>query len=111
LATLDIYAEERLFDKAIELSDAWQDAIHALKGLPNVIDIRNFGLVGAVELASREGQPGARAFEVFDKCFRDKDLLVRTSGDTIALSPPLILDKSHIATIFGRLAEAIQETA
>ena len=111
IATLDIYAEENLFDKAIELGGYWEDAIHALKGLPNVVDIRNFGLIGAIELAPRADAPGARGYDVFTKCFHDKDLLIRVTGDVIALSPPLILDKSHIDRIFGRIAEAIQETA
>jgi beta-alanine--pyruvate transaminase len=111
VATLDIYAEENLFDKAIELGPYWEDAIHALKGLPNVIDIRNFGLIGAIELASRKDAPGARGYDVFNKCFHEKDLLIRVTGDVIALSPPLILDKSHIEHIFGRIAEAIRETA
>ncbi len=111
IATLDVYAEENLFDKAIELGGYWEDSIHNLKGLPNVIDIRNFGLIGAIELASRPNAVGARAFDVFNKCFHDKNLLIRTTGDIIALSPPLILQKTHIDEIFGRLAEAIQETA
>jgi beta-alanine--pyruvate transaminase len=111
LATLDTYAEENLFEKAIELGGYWEDAIHSLKGLPNVIDIRNFGLIGAIELAPREGKPGARAFDVFTRCFHEKSLMVRTTGDVIALSPPLILEKSHIDQIFGRIAEAIRETA
>jgi beta-alanine--pyruvate transaminase len=111
IATLDIYAEENLFEKAIELGGYWEDAIHAIKDLPNVIDIRNFGLIGAIELAPREGKPGVRAFDVFNKCFHDKNLLIRTTGDVIALSPPLILEKTHIDQIFGRIAEAIRETA
>ena len=111
LATLDIYAEEKLFDKAIELGPYWEDALHALKDLPNVIDIRNFGLIGAVELASRPGAIGARAYEVFTRCFHDKDLLIRTTGDVIALSPPLIIQRPHIDSLFQRLAEAIRETA
>ena len=64
------------------------------KDLPNVIDIRNFGLIGAIELSPRDGKPGARAYDVFTKCFHDKDLLIRTTGDVIALSPPLILEQS-----------------
>ena len=111
IATLDIYAEENLFDKAIELGPYWEDAIHALKGLPNVVDIRNFGLIGAIELAPRPDAPGTRGYDVFNKCFHEKDLLIRVTGDVIALSPPLILDKSHIDQIFGRIAEAIRETA
>ncbi|KFN41112.1 aspartate aminotransferase family protein [Arenimonas oryziterrae] len=111
LATLDTYAEEKLFDKALDIGAFWEESIHALRDLPHVIDIRNFGLIGAIELAPREGKPGSRAFDVFTKCFHDKDLLIRTTGDVVALSPPLILDKSHIGQIFGRLAEAIRETA
>ena len=111
LATLDLYAEENLFEKAIELGQYWEDSIHKLRELPNVIDIRNFGLVGAVELATRDGKPGARAYDIFTKCFHEKNLMVRTTADVIALSPPLILEKAHIDQIFGRLAEAIRETA
>ncbi len=111
IATLDVYAEENLFNKAIELGGYWEDAIHSLKGLPNVIDIRNFGLIGAIELSPRANAVGSRAFDVFNKCFHEKDLLIRTTGDTIALSPPLILDKTHIDEIFNRLADAIKETA
>lgn len=111
IATLDVYAEENLFNKAIELGSYWEEAIHKLKGLPNVIDIRNFGLIGAIELASRPNAVGARAFDVFNKCFHEKDLLIRTTGDVIALSPPLILEKTHIDEIFSRLADAITETA
>jgi len=111
IAALDIYAEENLFDKAIELGPYWEESIHRLRELPNVVDIRNFGLIGAIELASREGAPGARAYDVFTKCFLEKELLIRTTGDVIALSPPLILSKADIDQIFGRLAEAIRETA
>ncbi|WP_395770082.1 aspartate aminotransferase family protein [Arenimonas sp.] len=111
LATLDIYAEENLFEKAISLEQYWEDAIHQLKGLPNVIDIRNFGLIGAIELAPREGKPGTRAYEVFTKCFHEKDVLIRVTGDVIALSPPLILEKDHIDTLFSKIADAIRETA
>ena len=111
LAALDIYEEEKLFDQAIELGQYWEDAIHSLKELPNVIDIRNFGLVGAIELSARDGQPGARAYDVLTKCFHEKGLLVRTTGDVIAVSPPLILERNHIDQIFSRLAEAIRESA
>ncbi len=111
LATLDIYAEENLFEKAISLEQYWEDAIHQLKGLPNVIDIRNFGLIGAIELAPREGKPVTRAYDVFTKCFHEKDVLIRVTGDVIALSPPLILEKEHIDTLFSKIADAIRETA
>ena len=111
LAALDTYAEENLFEKAIELGQYWEDGLHSLKELPHVVDIRNFGLIGAVELEARKDQPGARGYEIFTKCFHEKELLVRTTGDVIALSPPLILDRGHIDQIFSRLAEAIRETA
>ena len=111
VAVLDIYREENLFQKAHDLGPYWEDALHSLKGLPNVIDIRNFGLIGAVELASRPGAVGARAYEVFTSCFHDRDLLIRTTGDVIALSPPLIIEKSHIDQIVGRLGDAIRATA
>ena len=111
LATLDTYAEENLFEKAIELGGYWEEKIHALRELPNVVDIRNFGLIGAIELAVRDGTPGARGYEAFTRAFHDKDLLIRTTGDVIALSPPLILDRGHVDEIFGRVGEAIRETA
>ncbi|MDW7602837.1 aminotransferase class III-fold pyridoxal phosphate-dependent enzyme, partial [Stenotrophomonas maltophilia] len=111
LATLDVYAEERLFERAIELGEYWQERLHALQGLPNVIDIRNFGLVGAVELAPRRDMPGSRGYEVFRRCFHDGQLLVRCTGDIIALSPPLIVDKAQIDQITGTLGEMIRVTA
>ena len=111
LATLDTYRDEGLFDVAIELGGYWEEAIHALRGLPNVIDIRNYGLVGAVELAPREGAPGARGYEVFHRAFMEHDLMVRCTGDVLALSPPLILDRGHIDRIFERLAATIRATA
>ncbi len=111
IAALDIYRDENLFEQAITLGQYWEDAIHALRELPNVIDIRNFGLIGAIEMSSRPGAVGARAYDVFTRCFHEKNLLVRVTGDVIALSPPLILEKSHIDEIFGRIAEAIRETA
>jgi beta-alanine--pyruvate transaminase len=111
LATLDTYAEEGLFEKAIELESYWADAIHALRDLPNVLDIRNIGLIGAIELAPRPGAPGARAYDVFTRCFHRENLLIRVTGDVIALSPPLILDRGHIDRIFRTLAHVIAETA
>jgi beta-alanine--pyruvate transaminase len=111
LATLDTYAEENLFEKAIELEDDWADAIHALRGLPNVIDIRNIGLIGAIELAPRAGAPGTRAYDIFTRCFHEENLLIRVTGDVIALSPPLILERAHIDRIFQTLAHVIGQTA
>lgn len=103
IATLGIYQAEGLFEKAIELEDYWADAVHSLKGARHVIDCRNIGLIGGIELEPRPGAPTARAMEVFRSAF-DAGLLIRVTGDIIALSPPLILEKSHIDEIFGKLA-------
>jgi len=111
IATLDTYAEENLFDKAIELGDYWQEGIHSLKGLPNVIDIRNYGLIGAIELAPRPGAPGTRAYDAFNHAFHEGSLLTRVTGDVIALSPPLILEKAHIDRIFQTLTDTLRATA
>ncbi|MFB9949274.1 aspartate aminotransferase family protein [Rhizobium puerariae] len=110
LATLDIYEEEGLLTRASELAEDWQEALHSLKGLPHVVDIRNLGLVGAVELASRDGAPGARAYDVFVDCFH-KGLLIRVTGDIIALSPPLVIEKEQIGTIVSILGDALKRAA
>ncbi|MGU3399580.1 aspartate aminotransferase family protein [Brucellaceae bacterium D45D] len=110
LATLEIYAEEGLLTRGAELADHWQEALHSLKGAPNVIDIRNLGLVGAIELSSREGAPGARAYDVFVDCFQ-KGLLIRVTGDVIALSPPLIVEKEQIDTIVSMIGDALKRAA
>jgi beta-alanine--pyruvate transaminase len=110
LATLDLYAEEGLFDRARELSGYWESAIHSLKGQPHIIDIRNIGLVAGIELASIPGKPGARAFDAFLRCY-EQGLLTRTTGDIIALSPPLIIEKSHIDQIVETIAAVLQEVA
>ncbi len=111
LATLDTYRDENLFEAAVTLGPYWEEAIHALRGLPNVIDIRNFGLIGAVELAARPDAPGSRGYEVFNRAFHEQNLMVRCTGDVIALSPPLILNREHIDRIFDRLAATIRATA
>jgi beta-alanine--pyruvate transaminase len=111
LGALDTYESEGLFGKAISLESVWEEALHSLRGKPNVVDIRNYGLVGAVELASRPGAPGARAFEVFTRCFHELDLLVRVTGDVIALSPPLILATSHVEAMVSRLGKALDAVA
>jgi beta-alanine--pyruvate transaminase len=103
LATLEIHRREDLAGRAKAMSGYWADAIHALRDARHVIDLRNIGLIGAIELAPRPGQPGARAFEAFLECFR-RGLLVRVTGDTIALSPPLIVEKAEI----DRMAETIR---
>ena len=110
LGTLDTYAEEGLLTRAAEMERYFADALHGLKGLPHVIDIRNIGLVGGIELAPLPNEPAKRAFNVFLDCY-DKGVLIRTTGDTIALSPPLIIEKSHIDQIVGTIADAIKRAA
>lgn len=108
LATLDVYRDEGLFDRAAELAPYWEDAVHSLRGLPNVIDIRNLGLVAGIELEPIAGKPAARAYDVFLKCY-ENGLLVRTTGDIIALSPPLIIQKDTIDQIVDILGSAIND--
>ncbi|HUA76206.1 MAG TPA: aspartate aminotransferase family protein [Acetobacteraceae bacterium] len=110
LATLDIYQREELLTRAAALDPQWQAAVHSMRSAPNVIDIRNYGLIGAVDLDPRPGKPGARAFEVFLKCF-ERGVLVRVTGDTVALSPPLIIEPQQIGQIVETLAGAIRDTA
>jgi beta-alanine--pyruvate transaminase len=95
MATLEVYQDEDLFQRAADISPYWQDAVHSMQGLPNVIDIRNIGLVAGIELAPREGAPGKRGMEACVKAY-EAGLMVRITGDIIALSPPLVLEKEHI---------------
>ena len=110
LGTLDTYAEEGLLTRANEMSDYFAQAVHSLRGEPHVIDVRNMGLVGGIELAPLPGKPTLRAFNVFLDCY-EKGLLIRTTGDTIALSPPLIIERSHIDQIVDTLRGAIRRAA
>jgi beta-alanine--pyruvate transaminase len=107
LATLEIYKEDGLFERCASLSDYWQDAVHSLKGVRNVIDLRNLGLIAGIELESAPGKVGKRAFEAFLKAY-DDGLLIRVTGDIIALSPPLIVEKSHIDEIFDKLGKVLK---
>jgi beta-alanine--pyruvate transaminase len=107
IATLDLYEHEGLFDRARELAPYYEQAVHSLKGLPHVIDIRNIGMMCGIELAPIPEQPGMRAYERFVKCF-EKGVLVRSAGDTIALTPPLIAEKKHIDEIVGTLADVLR---
>ncbi|MBI5321976.1 MAG: aspartate aminotransferase family protein [Bradyrhizobium sp.] len=110
LATLDIYKDEGLLTRGAQLTDHWQNALHALKGLPNVIDIRNVGLMGAVELAPRKDAVGARGYEVMVECW-NKGLYLRNSGDSLAMSPPLIVERSHIDDMMSILSDVIKRIA
>ena len=110
LATLDLYASEDLFARAASLAGYFEDAVHGLADLDHVADIRNLGLVAGIELEAAPGAPGARGYDVFLRCL-EKGVLVRYTGDIIATSPPLIIEKSQIDELFGALGEAIGETA
>ena len=110
LGTLDTYAEEGLLTRAGELEGYFAEAVHSLKGEPNVIDIRNIGLVGGIELAPLPGEPTKRAFDIFLDLY-EKGLLVRTTGDTVALSPPLIIERSQVDQIVDLLRGAIRRAA
>jgi beta-alanine--pyruvate transaminase len=111
IATLDIYREERLFERTRELEPVWADAMHGLKGLPNVLDIRTVGLVAAIDLASRPDAVGQRAFEAMDRAFQDHGLMIRVTGDTLALTPPLIVSEEQIGEIADKLAKVIRAVA
>ena len=110
MATLNLYREEGLFERAASLEGYWQDAVHALKGLPHVIDLRNLGLVAGIELEARPGAPGGRGYDIFIDCY-EQGLLTRVTGDTVALSPPLIVEKPHIDQMFDMLGRALQRAA
>ena len=110
LGTLDTYAEEGLLTRATAMQGYFAEALHSLKDAPHVIDIRNIGLVGGVELAPLPGEPGKRAFSVFLDCW-EKGILIRTTGDTIALSPPLIIERQHIDQIIDTVRKALQRAA
>ena len=107
IASLSVYEDEKLFDRAAKLAPYFETAAHKLRGLPHVKDIRNLGLICGIELESRPGKPTARAYEVFTKCFWQKNILVRTTGDIIALSPPLIINEEQIDMLFKAIAEVL----
>jgi beta-alanine--pyruvate transaminase len=110
LAVQDIYDREGLLTRAAKLAKTFEDAVHSLRELPRVIDIRNLGLVAGIELEPRPGAPTARAYEIFVKAF-EKGILIRTTGDTIALSPPLIIEPAQIDQLVTTLRELIKEVS
>ena len=107
IATLDVYEEEKLFENSRNLAGYFEQGVHSLKGLPNVIDCRNLGLIGAVELAPRRGSPGERGYEAFEKCW-DKGVYARPVGDALAFCPPLIAEKKHLDQLFGTVADVLR---
>jgi len=107
LATLETYADEGLLTRGAKMAPVFEHAVHSMRELPHVIDIRNIGLVGAIELASIPGNPGKRAFDIFRECF-ERGVLIRTTGDIIALSPPLIVEESHIDQAISTIADVLK---
>ncbi len=110
VAAIELHEKEDLAGRARAMEGYFEDGAHSLRDLPNVIDIRNYGLVAGIELQGRAGKPTDRAVRIFHRCF-DAGLLIRTTGDIIALSPPLIIEKHHVDRIFGTLADAIRAEA
>jgi len=111
LATLDLYRDENLFERAKVLEPFFADAAMSLKDLPGVLDIRTVGLTAGIDLASRPGAAGLRAYEAMERAFNDEGLMVRITGETIALSPPLIISGDQIGEIFEKLGRVIAATA
>jgi beta-alanine--pyruvate transaminase len=109
LGTLDTYQDEGLLTRATEIAPYWEERVHALKGLPHIIDIRNIGLIGAIEFDPVPGEPTKRAYDRFVKAF-EHNILVRQTGDIIALSPPLIISKSEIDELFDTLTMVLKTT-
>jgi len=106
LGTLDTYRDENLLTRAAELAPYWEEKLHSLRDCPNVIDIRNLGLIGAIELKPIDGEPTKRAFNAFLNAYND-GLLIRTTGDIIALSPPLIISHEEIDELFDKLRKVL----
>jgi beta-alanine--pyruvate transaminase len=111
LATLDLYRDERLFERARDLEPEWAEAAMSLKDLPGVLDIRTVGLTAGIDLAARPGSPGLRGYQAMERAFHDEGLLVRITGDTIALSPPLIASDAQIDEIFAKVGRVIKAVA
>ena len=110
IASIELHQSEDLAGRARDMEGYWEDAVHSLKGAPNVIDLRNFGLIAGIELAPRKDRPTDRAVRVFQRCF-DNGVLIRTTGDIVALSPPLIVERPHVDRIFEVLDDAIRAEA
>lgn len=111
LASLNIYRDEKLFERAAKLESVWADAIHSLKGLPNVLDIRTLGLVAGIDLASIPDGVGKRAFNALDHAFHNEGIMIRTTGDTIALTPPLVISENQIDEIVTKVGNTIKAVA
>jgi beta-alanine--pyruvate transaminase len=110
IAALEVYEDEQLFARAKQMSQIFEDALHGLRGARHVIDVRNLGLIGGIELEPRAGEPGKRALDVFHSCF-DEGVLIRVTGDIIALSPPLIIEAAQIERITDKIRDVLDRTA
>ena len=110
LAAIELYKKEGLFERALELSSYWQEAIHSLKGVRNVIDIRNLGLIGAIELEPIKDKPALRAYNVLCEAFNNQKTLLRVTGDIVALSPPLIIEKNQIDQLIENIKITLEKT-
>jgi beta-alanine--pyruvate transaminase len=108
LAALDVYRDENLFERAKALEPKWSAAAMTLKDLPGVLDIRTVGLAAGIDLASLPGSPGLRAYQAMECAFADEEVLIRIAGDTIALSPPLVVSEAQIGEIFDKVARVIK---
>ena len=111
LAALELYRDEGLFERAKKLEPVWADAVMGLKGLPNVLDLRCVGLTAGIDLASRPDAVGRRGYDAMVNAFNEQNLVVRVTGDTIAVTPPLIVSESEIGQIFAKVADAIRSVA
>jgi beta-alanine--pyruvate transaminase len=111
LATLDLYRDEKLFERARALEPRFAEAAMSLKNLPGVLDIRTVGLTAGIDLVSRPGAVGARAYEVMDSAFHHESLMVRVTGDTLAVTPPLIVSEAQIDEIFDKIGRVVEATA
>jgi beta-alanine--pyruvate transaminase len=111
LATLNLYREEGLFERARKLEPVWAQAAMSLKGLPNVLDIRPIGLTVGIDLASRPDAVGKRGYEALERAFHEFDLMFRIAGDAIAMSPPLIISEAQIDETFDKLGRVIKAVA
>ncbi len=110
IATMEVFKEQEIFERANAMAPYWQEAIHSLKGLPHIVDIRNCGLMGAVEVEPSSGNPNRRSLDIFDRCF-EKGVFLRATGSLIAMAPQLLCEKKHIDQIIDVLGKSIKESA
>jgi len=111
IATLDIYRQEKLFERAYQLEGKFADAAMSLKGLPNVLDIRTVGLTAGIDLASRPDGVGKRTYAAMERAFYEEEILIRVTGETIALTPPLVISEKEIDELFDKVGKIIKAVA